>query len=216
MIAAPGERMHGRAAIAILALVAHPSCAVASGPERAEGPRPGQTSFFNEGKDLILGVDARASRITGPVEFLPVQVVVLNRRKVEMAVTRESFTLVRPDGVNLPAASPEEFWRDYHRARADARMGQPFLDNVFGRYPGPPFHWAGLDLFPGKHTGIVPRDGLNLRFGDGTFGYIYFRHPEGEGAAPGGYYKLLFQPHGSDQRYVLDFVPYETKKKDVR
>ena len=210
--------MNRRALATILAappLALHLSCAgrVAGGAEGTEGPRPGQTSFFNDGKELVLGVDVRASRIAGSLEFLPVQVVVLNRRKVELALARESFTLVRPDGVNLPVASPEEFWRDYHRVKADGHMGLPFLENVFGHYPSPPFHWASLDLFPEKFSGVIPRDGLSLRFGDGTFGFVYFRHPAGEGPAPAGVYKLLFRPHGSDQTYVLDFVPYDARKK---
>jgi len=209
--------MHARDVLAMLALGAalpHPACATASGPERTQqGPRPGQTAFYNEGKEILFGADTRASRITGPDEFLPVQVVILNRSKIDLTVFRESFTLVRPDGVNLPAASPEEFWRDYHRARADVRMGQPFLENIFGRFPEQPFRWASLDLFPDKYRGGVPRDGLTLRLGDGTYGYVYFRHPGDKTKVPLGLYQLIFRPKGTDTTYVLDFLPYPAREK---
>ena len=189
------------------------SCATSASGARQPGEfRKGQTSFFNEGSQLILGLDTRSSRITGPAEFLPVQVVVLNRQKATLGVDRESFSLVRPDGMQLPAASPQEWRRDYHRARADLRIGMPFLDNVFGRYPSPPFHWMSIDLFPEKVLGAIPRSGLDLRFSDGTFGYLYFRHPQEGKPAPAGVYKLLMRPRGSEETYVVDFIPYEAKK----
>lgn len=190
------------------------SCAAsASRPKDEKGPNPSATSFWNQGKEVIFGADLRAARITGPDAFLPVQVVLVNRTQRTLAVDPESFTLLRPDGTSLPVASPEEFWRDYRRAKADLRMGVPFLENVFGRYPAPPFHWSALELFPEKFSGGVPRQGIALRFGEGTYGYLYFRQPGEEGAGGGGLYKLLLRPRGSDETYVLDFYPYKRDKK---
>jgi len=176
--------------------------------ERGDAVRPGQSSFFNAGKVLVLGLDVRTSRLAGRREFLPVQLVLLNRAATPLTVARESFTLVRPDGVRLPIASPREFWEDYPRPKADVRTSRPFYESVFGRYPEPPFHWASLDFFPDRHSGIVPRDGMTLRLGDGAFGLIYFRHPTQGAAAPGGLYRLLMRPAGAEDEYVVEFEPY--------
>lgn len=176
------------------------------------GPSPAATSYFNHGKDVIVGADLRAARITGPEEFLPIQVAFVNRTHHTLVLDRESFVLVLPEGMNLPLASPEEFWRDYHRAKADLRMGIPFLENVFGSYPDPPFHWIELEFFPEKFSGGVPREQLELRFGEATHGYMYFRQPPGNGT-PGGAYKLLVKPRAADVTYVLDFFPYRTARK---
>lgn len=175
-------------------------------------PRRGQSSFFNSGKRLVLGVDVRTSRLNGPEQFLPVQLVVLNRSNASLTITRESFTLVRPDGVQLPVASTEEFWADYPRPRADLRTSRPFFENVFGRYPPPPYHWASLDFFPDKFSGVAPRDGWTLRLAEGAFGMLYFRHPPTAEPPPSGLYRLLMQPAGAEDTYVLDFVPYATEK----
>ena len=191
---------------AALALLS--GCAVSTG----QGPpRPGQPSFFNAGKALVLGVDVRTSQIAGPREFLPVPLVLINRRNADLTITRESFTLVRPDGVSLPVASTEEFWTDYPQTRADLRTSSPFFEQVFGRYPPEPFHWEELDFFPDRHSGVTPRDRWTLRAADGVFGIIYFRHPAADQPAPAGVYQLLMRPESADDAYVLDFVPYKTE-----
>jgi hypothetical protein len=164
----------------------------------------GVTTFFSDGGEVILGADTRAAANTpAAAELLPVLVVVLQRASEPLSLTRESFQLFLADGTRLPAATAEEYWRDHRRARADRRLGGRFLESVFGRWPSPPWHWASLDLFPARN-GPTPRDGLDLRRAEGTFGYLYFRMPGGWGRHAGATAQLLVRPRGADRELVLD------------
>jgi hypothetical protein len=171
------------------------------------------TTFFSEGGDVLLGADTRAASNTpGNAELLPLLVVVLQRGKAPLSLTRESFQLFLADGTRLPAASAEEFWRDHRRARADRRLGGRFLESVFGRWPSPPWRWASLDFFPPRN-GPTPRDGLELRLSEGAFGYLYFRLPGGLRARVGTTAQLLVRPRGSTTEMVLDLrLPAEAPR----
>jgi hypothetical protein len=208
-------RRQGVAVLGLAALAGAAACAThgARGGGSAE-PRPGQSSFWNEGSQLALGVDVRTTRLAGPVEFLPLAFVLLDKDQREITVSRESFILVRPDGVQLPAASVEEFWSDYPRPRADLRSARTFFETVFGRFPAPPYHWIEAEFFPERHSGVVPRQGFTLRLADGIFGFLYFRHPADRGPAPVGTYQLLLRPAGAERTFVLDFVPYAVPAQD--
>jgi hypothetical protein len=164
----------------------------------------GTTTFFSDGGEVVLGADTRAASATSPdAELVPLLVVVLQRGRVSLSLTRESFQLFLPGGRRLPAAGVEEFWRDHHRSRADRRLGGRFLDAVFGRWPSPPWRWAPLDLFPARN-GPTPRDGLDLRLSEGAYGYLYFRVPGGWRALQGSTVQLLVRPRGRSDELVLD------------
>jgi hypothetical protein len=187
-------------------------CATRSRPAGEDGggrlPPKSKLDFYNDGDTLLIGVGTRAARLSGPGEFLPLHVVVANKRKPEIVVNRESFTLELPDGTSLPLASVDEVQRDAGSMRSDRRLSASFFENIGGTLPVPPYRWIELDFFPVQNLGAIPRDSVGLFRADVTFGTVYFRRA-GFGELPdSGWHKLLFRPRGSDTTYVVDFVPY--------
>jgi hypothetical protein len=171
-------------------------------------PPKAKLDFYNDGETLLLGVGTRAARLSGPGEFLPLHVVVANKRKPEIVVNRESFTLELPDGTLLPLASLDEVQRDAGNMRSVRRLSTSFFENIGGTLPAPPYRWIELDFFPVRNLGSVARDSVELFRADVTFGTIYFRRAGFENPPDSGWHKLLFRPGGSDTTYVVDFVPY--------
>lgn len=208
------DRRRVRPAVALIAvaLLAVLSCASRSvagtGSRRPPAPK---STFFNEGELLLIAVDARAARLAGPSEFLPLQVLVENRGQRTFRLERESFVLERPDGMRLPISTTQEFRRDYQRSLADAHLGTAFIDTIAGRFPEPPFHWQRIDFFPPRSESTAPRQEIDLRLGDVVFGYLYFRQPDLDPPGIHGVYKLLVKPGGGDTTYVVDLMPYDLR-----
>jgi len=205
------DRVRGPLACVLIAgaLIAIAACAPLATPESGSWEiSRNRLEFVNEGKLLLLDVDVRAAKLTGPSEFLPLQVLVKNHGRQTLRVERESFVLERPDGMRLPICSIEEFHRDYHGGLSDTHLGAQFLDRIAGRFPEPPFHWQPMDFFPLRTGAAVPRDRIDLRFGDVVYGYVYFRQPNLDPRGLRGVYKLLMKPGGTDTTFVVDLVPY--------
>lgn len=166
------------------------------------------TSFFNEGKAWFFGVDVRSARLSGPQDFLPMQVMIVTRGSNPDLLTRESFVLEIPGGKLLPLVSYSEFRAGYRRSRADLRIGAEFLENLTTRFSTPPFTWLPMDFYPPKNSPTVPRSRIETRQGQLLYGYLYFRRPDPDEPWPFGLYKLLFRSSASDDTYVVDLYPF--------
>lgn len=204
----------GLAAIAVALALAGSACATRA-VRSPDAPTPSftVTSYAEESARMFLGVDVRASRLTGPRSFLPVGIALVHKGDEERerwTFGRESFVLELPDGRNLPLASYDEFTDAYDRGRADLRLGEAWLGNLAGRFPQPPFTWIPLEFFPPRGSGTFPRDRLNLRNQQVVQGFLYFPLPED--APTAGRYKVLFTPVGQET-YVVDFEPFRVKEK---
>jgi len=178
-------------------------------------PKFAATSYFNEGKTVYLVADTRASWLVGRDKFLPLFVAVENKTNDMWGVGRESFVLELPDRTSMPLATYDEFDEEYSRARADLRAGEPFVRTLSLAFPqrvdNGPFSWLPLDFYPIRGSRTFPREEVQIRAGQLTLGYIYFRLPDE--APTEGLFKLLFRPRGPDQTFVLDFVPYKPSKR---
>jgi hypothetical protein len=168
------------------------------------------TSYANEGATVHLIADTRASRLAGPGEFLPLLVALENKTSDMWGVGREGFVLELPDRTSMPLSTYDEFDAEYSRARSDLRIGEPFIDTLNHTFANPPYDWLPLDFFPIKGAGTFPRDEVQIRAGQLTLGYLYFRLPAD--APTEGMFKLLFRPRGPDQTFVLNFEPYKPAK----
>lgn len=174
------------------------------------------TAYTSSGDDFTLIVDVQAARIAERQEFLPLQIAFLNKAKSRTMVRRESFILETTDGTRLPAVGYREFSKSYPRHRVDIRVSRNFLESLNGRYPSPPFRKRGLEFFPIRESGDVPRDQINLAQGDLGIGFVYFRLPDDTLLDEVGGCRLLFTPaiDGVDgEQYVVELQVYKAKAK---
>ncbi len=166
------------------------------------------TSYFETGEDVFIGVDVRAARVGGPENLFPLLVTVVKQsgERERMDIGRESFVLQLPDNRRLPLATYREYEDDYQRGRVDQRLSDVYLESLTTRFPEPPFRWLPLDFFPLRASGTFPREAVDLRINQLTYGYLYFAMPGDAGLE--GRYNLLFTPQESDTTYVVNFSPY--------
>jgi hypothetical protein len=198
---------------AVALLAALPLACVTGKSSKRAVPRetvrkPNVTDYASEGKIWFIGVDSRASRMTGPAEMLPVNLVLVNKHAGIMTLGRESFVLETPDGTSLPGVSYDQFKTEYRRDRQDLRIGEPYVERHRGRFHEPPFTWKELEFFPARNSGVVPRETNDMRTGDVVYGHVYFAAPSADFRFPEGKYRLLFRPHRSDVTYVVELFPF--------
>lgn len=163
----------------------------------------GKVTFFNEGKQFVLGVDLRPAVVGKPEEFLPLNLVLVNLRGGPgLAFSREGLTLELADGRRLPLASVEEVHNQYHQMKLDLRLSEEFVAQMRGLYHVPPFQELLLDFYPLRETGIVPRKTIDFREATRLFGIVYFRVPKDALSRP---MKLLVHFSGDKETYVVPF-----------
>ena len=164
--------------------------------------------YSSEGKQWFIGVNARVSRMTGPQEILPLQLLVVNKNAGPATITREGIVLETPSGTLLPVISYRQFDDDYDRDRADLKAGEEYEERFNGRFPEPPFTWRDLEFFPPRNSAIVPREKIDTRNGELIHGYVYFGEPAPGQAFAQGRYKLLFKPAPGDETFVVELFPF--------
>jgi hypothetical protein len=164
--------------------------------------------YSSEGKLWFVGVNARVSRMTGPVPILPLQVLLVDKNAGPATISREGFVLEAPDGTLLPVISYRQFDDEYRRDRADLKAGEEYIERFNGRFPSPPFTWRDLEFFPPRNSAVVPREKIDTRNGELIHGYIYFGAPSEDYVFPEGKYKLLFRPAPGDETLVVELFPF--------
>lgn len=164
--------------------------------------------YSSEGKLWFVGVNARVSRMSGPQEMLPLQLVITNKTAGPARLTREGFVLETPDGKRLPVIGYAQFNDEYSRDRADISAGADYVERFTGRFPSPPFTWRELEFFPPRNTSTVPREEIETRDGELVHGYIYFARPSDEYVFPEGKYKLLFTPAPGEETFIVELFPF--------
>ena len=107
--------------------------------------------------------------------------------------------------MKVPLASYREFADDYHRARADLHVAAEFIQLMEGQFRTPPHTRLALDFYPLPDSPTPPRDGVDLRRWQFTYGMLYFRLPAGNQDQQ---FKLLVTPPGMGETYVIPFSPY--------
>ncbi len=188
------------------------ACAV-SKQESSDTPqqtvrKAGVTDYSSEGKLWFLGVGARASRMIGPQQMLPLNLVLVNKNAGRATISRESLVLETPDRKFLPVVSYAQFKQDYRRDRSDRLAGEDYIQRFTGRFSSPPYIWRELEFFPLRNSSVVPRDSIETRDGELVYGYVYFAIPSNGYEFPPGKYKLLFTPRPGDETFVVEIFPF--------
>lgn len=206
--------MQPRTRAIALGLLAGATLACATGKSsRLDAPQELQrkssvVDYSSEGKLWFIGVNARVSRMTGPQDILPLQLVLVNKNAGPATIGREGFVLEVPDGTRLPVISYRQFDDEYERDRADLRIGEEYAERFSGRFPAPPFTWRDLEFFPPRNSAVVPREKIDTRNGELIQGYVYFGEPTPDYEFPAGKYRLLFHPSPGDETFVVELFPF--------
>ncbi len=164
---------------------------------------PKAMAFYNEGKQLFLGVDVRPYALTPKAEALvPLQIAICDKGVDNLEISREGILLEGADGKTLPLATYQEYLKSYGRARMDVKAGQPFRETLQGRFAEAPYTHRDLEFYPPRNAAQTPRAFIVLRRGEVAEGFIFFRLSELPPAA--GRYKLLLKAKGLDT-FVVEF-----------
>ena len=177
--------LRSRAGIPTLVVLMAGSVAVAADrgqAVKAEKSHKRVLTYYSEGKDVLLGVHVRASRLSQPDGFLPVYFVALNKAKRPMTLRREGIKLEFEDGRVVQLASGEEIDASYRRRLVDIEIAGDYRDLFRQRYPMPPRRWRDLSFYPLKASRFSPRTSIDVRSADLVTGYLYFRLPQGQDA----------------------------------
>ncbi len=178
------RRLSWVAVLPMLALTLLASCAARQpirGQETDALDRKLSTfAYIEEGDLMTLIVDTKATRYRENSPYIPLEIAIANNGLRQIALTRESFTLIDEEGNRYPAASPRELIEGYEFLDLD-RNQLSELDGIifnkfaaFSRYPSMFSPTRGHSF---GRSNLV-RDLVSLpRFGY-LLDFIYFPYPK--------------------------------------
>ena len=135
-------------------------------------------SHIEEGDLVLLVVGTKAARDRDNSGYVPLEIVVANKGLRQLALTRESFTLIDDEGNRYPVATPRELLAGYEFLDLDRSPILSELPGVVGNKV------AAYSRYPSKfsptrqavNAGVV-QDLVSLpRYGY-LYDYIYFPRP---------------------------------------
>ena len=137
-------------------------------------------AYIEQGDLMTLIVDTKATRYRENSPYIPLEIAIANNGLRQIALTRESFTLIDEEGNRYPAASPRELIEGYEFLDLD-RNQLAELDGIifnkfaaFARYPSMFSPTGGYSF---GRSNLV-RDLVSLpRFGY-LLDFIYFPAPK--------------------------------------
>jgi hypothetical protein len=115
--------------------------------EEGLNPRLTRYTYLEEGKLVSLAVDVQATLRRGDTDYVPLAVGVGNLGLETLTVTRESFTLVSPEGRRYGLASLQEVKKEFGALmQYDLRLSTDFV-GVFAN---------NMDPFPRERSVFYP------------------------------------------------------------
>jgi hypothetical protein len=175
----------GRVAAALCLLVPLVGCAARqqiTGQETSGLDRKLSTfAFIEEGDLMTLIVDTKATRYREKTAYFPLEIAIANNGLRQLALTRESFTLIDEEGNRYPAASPKELMENYEFLDLDREQLaelEGIIFNKFAAYARYPSKFSPTRNYSFGRSNIV-RDLVSLpKFGY-LLDFIYFPAPQG-------------------------------------
>ncbi len=170
--------------------------------DKVESPTLSQFVYYEQGRELFIGVDGRAAMYIKKEPMFPLGLGLANTGKSGITLDKESFVLETASGERYPPVSHEEYRRDYNRSRADVRLSDSFLEMLnlrFANYrslPWRPFPAAG------QPSSIVSQ--IELGRLDRTHAYLYFPVPE-DGIHDKSFALLVTPSAGTEDTFVVRF-----------
>ena len=206
------RRLFRVAVLSTFALIVLTSCAARQpiqGQETSALDRKLSTFAYIEQGDLVtLIVDTKATRYREKSPYFPLEIAIANNGLRQIALTRESFTLIDEEGNRYPAASPRELIEGYEFLDLDRNQLaelEGIVFNKFAAYAKYPSMFSPTRDFTSSRSNIV-RDLVSLpKFGY-LLDFIYFPAPKN------GLLGKRFELHvDSQQLEDTVFVKFEVK-----
>jgi hypothetical protein len=163
----------------LLALSSSAALAASKGdvkPARKPSGKLNVHTFFEEGRQLFIGVDTRMAGTMKKGGIVPLGLAVANLSKIPVTLNRESFVLEAPDGTRFPLISLKEFRREYNRSRIDVQLADSLSGMMTSRFETQRF--TPFQLFPAQGGRRNATNAVDLGRRFWTQNYLYFRVPE--------------------------------------
>ena len=137
-------------------------------------------AYIEEGDLLTLIVDTKATRYREKNAYFPLEIEVANNGLRQLALTRESFTLIDEAGNRYPAASPKELIENYEFLDLDRDQLAELEGIVFNKFAA--FQRYSSRFSPTRNSTFgrsdIVRDLVSLpKFGY-LLDFIYFPAPK--------------------------------------
>jgi len=138
-------------------------------------------AYIEEGDLLTLIVDTKATRYREKTAYFPLEIAIANNGLRQLALTRESFTLIDEAGNRYPAASPKELIEGYEFLDLDRNQLAELNGIIFNKFAA--FHKYPSMFSPTRNYSFgrsnLVRDLVSLpKFGY-TVDFLYFPTPPG-------------------------------------
>ncbi len=190
--------------LAVVTLLAAGACATSNRQIGAAGhllvsASLSPSTYYDEGKQLFLGVDTRAAGLTRKGSVFPLGVAVANKSPGSLTLRSESFVLEDDKGARYAVVGYEEWTEQYRRRKSDETLLEDFYGVLNARFLS--YRRGPLRFFPLKFQGRVRVRELGRR--TLASGYLYFPMPEG--GVKGRRFTLLLKVDEHPETFVVRF-----------
>jgi len=137
-------------------------------------------AYIEEGELLTLIVDTHATRYREKTAYFPLEIAIANNGLRQIALTRESFTLIDEQGNRYPAASPKELIEGYDFLDLDRNQLaelEGIIFNKFAAFAKYPSMFSPTNTFNFNRSNLV-RDMVSLPKYGYLLDFIYFPAPK--------------------------------------
>jgi len=138
-------------------------------------------AFIEQGDLMTLIVDTKATRYRENTPYFPLEIAIANNGLRQIALTRESFTLIDEAGNRYPAASPKELIEGYEFLDLDRNQLaelEGIIFNKFAAFARYPSMFSPTRGYSRGRSNLV-RDLVSLpKFGY-LLDFVYFPAPAG-------------------------------------
>ena len=136
-------------------------------------------AYIEEGELMTLIVDTKATRYRDESPYMPLEIAIANTGLRQIALTRESFTLIDEEGNRYPAASPKELLESYEFLDLDRNQLAELEGITFNKFAAMARYQSRFSptrvSTPGRSN--IVRDLVSLPKHGYVLDFIYFPTP---------------------------------------
>jgi len=137
-------------------------------------------AFIEEGDLVTLIVDTKATRYREDSPYIPLEIAIANKGLRQIALTRESFTLIDEQGNRYPAATPRELIESYEFLDLDRNQLAELEGIIFNKFAAMARYPSQFSPTRGANFGRsnIVRDLVSLPKHGYLLDFVYFPAPK--------------------------------------